>query len=594
MRVSSRSSSNTLLIVVGAGSLALAILIFLTGGFRFDFGLFRLSLRQWSRPLIVSAIAWVALAVRHRQVSLTVLTSVLPFVDRHARAIALVIGTSVAASGIAFGTYAASGSDAGGYVGEAQLLGAGRIAFDEPLVRRVTWPDARHVFAPLGFRPVGTPGRFVPTYPPGLPLTMVPASAAFGELGSFLVSPLLGFVAVAATYAAASAMHSRIAGVVAAALMASSPIALYQVSQPMSDMPVTAWWALAWWLAWRPSRWRAALTGVAAGCAVLTRPNLLPLVAPIALTIVWTSAPARRLALAALAAFAVPIAASVMTLLAFQWRMYGSPFEPGYGSAAVGEFFAIANIGPNILDYAHRLFTGEWPSLLLFTAAAIIVFSRRPTNGWHELVRPLTLAFLFVVVVLVSYLPYGVFPDWSYLRFLLPAFPALFTAIGIVTAAAVNRVPRAVAGVALMAVTAVVYANVTIAAEQRAFAVRASEARYEFAGRYVANAFGRDTVVITAQHSASMHDYSGLPIVRWDLLTTGLDEAIDDLEALGCSPVIVVEEWERALMARRFPSATYARLDWRPRADIADEVRVYVYDPRDRHRAASYQTDRVH
>src|SRR5690348_9607287 len=129
MRVSSRSSSNTLLIVVGAGSLALAILIFLTGGFRFDFGLFRLSLRQWSRPLIVSAIAWVALAVRHRQVSLTVLTSVLPFVDRHARAIALVIGTSVAASGIAFGTYAASGSDAGGYVGEAQLLGAGRIAF---------------------------------------------------------------------------------------------------------------------------------------------------------------------------------------------------------------------------------------------------------------------------------------------------------------------------------------------------------------------------------------------------------------------------------------------------------------------------------
>jgi hypothetical protein len=101
-------------------------------------------------------------------------------------------------------------------------------------------------------------------------------------------------------------------------------------------------------------------------------------------------------------------------------------------------------------------------------------------------------------------------------------------------------------------------------------------------------------VVITAQHSASMHDYTGLPIVRWDLLTIGLDEAIDDLEALGCVPVIVVEEWERPLIGRRFPSATYARLDWRPRADIADAVRVYVYDPRDRRHDASYSTDRVH
>src|SRR5690242_12108687 len=102
MRVSSRSSSNTLLLVIGASALALAILILLTGGFRVDAGPIHLSLRRWSRPLVVSAIAWVLLAMRQPADTIAALGAITPFIERHATAIALVIAAAACGSGVAF------------------------------------------------------------------------------------------------------------------------------------------------------------------------------------------------------------------------------------------------------------------------------------------------------------------------------------------------------------------------------------------------------------------------------------------------------------------------------------------------------------
>ena len=103
-----------------------------------------------------------------------------PFLDRHAAALATMLAAAAAAYGVAFGSYAAAGSDAAGYVSQAHLFASGQVAIDEPLIRQVDWPGAANWFSPLGYRPGLTPGELVPTYPPGLPLVMALALLVAG------------------------------------------------------------------------------------------------------------------------------------------------------------------------------------------------------------------------------------------------------------------------------------------------------------------------------------------------------------------------------------------------------------------------------
>ena len=72
-------------------------------------------------------------------------------------------------------------------------------------------------------------------------------------------------------------LHGPLTGVVAALLLATSPIFLYQLLQPVSDVPAAAWWTLSLFLLTRAQRAAALGAGIAASMAVLTRPNLAPL-----------------------------------------------------------------------------------------------------------------------------------------------------------------------------------------------------------------------------------------------------------------------------------------------------------------------------
>ena len=67
---------------------------------------------------------------------------------------------------------------------------------------------------------------------------------AGGRDAIFLVVPLFGALLVGATYVTGSRYGSRI-GVAAAVLTAASPAFLYQVMQPMTDVPAAALWMLA-------------------------------------------------------------------------------------------------------------------------------------------------------------------------------------------------------------------------------------------------------------------------------------------------------------------------------------------------------------
>jgi 4-amino-4-deoxy-L-arabinose transferase-like glycosyltransferase len=640
MPVSSLSSSSTRrtphspavvvsrgLVLVGTAALLATIVILIAGGFVLDAGPLHLSFRRWLRPAGLSVVAWALCAatasMRHN--ASAALEGLTDSLARHATSIAVVLSASAAAVGISYGTYAASGSDAAGYIAEAELLAAGQFAYDEPLARLVDWADASASFAPLAFRPVRTPGQLVPTYPPGLSLTIVPARVVAGDFGAFLVAPLLGGIAVLGTYVLGRRLHSPLAGVIAAALLTTSPIFLFEIVQVMSDVPATAWLTLALLFAigplpelatWRAILIRAGLAGCAAGMAVLTRPNLLPLVIPLFAAVRLKADPTRtrtavrlntdpvktRTAVAgntsiraATGAFIAGLVPGGATLAWLQWRMYGSPLASGYGPTAFRDFFSVSNIGPNIGDYTHRLLIGETPALVLAVVATVTLTMRRRLRENQNASKPhrqdVLLLAAFMATVVLFYLPYGVFPDWWYLRFLLPALPMAFVLVGIAAARASAAASPRLRGLLVLIVLAVVCScDVVIARDQQAFLLRASEARYQLAGRYLAAYAPANAVVVTVQDSAAMHVYTHLPILRWDLLPIDLDDALTRLRNRGIHPLLLVEEWERPQLRTTFPKSAAARLDWMPIADFGDPVRVGLFDPFNR----TAVTDRVH
>src|SRR5439155_15652061 len=108
-----------------------------------------------------------------------------------------------------------------------------------------------------------------------------------GANAVYYVVPVLGALSVWLTYILGRRIAGPQAGVAAAILVAFSPIFVFHTIEPMSDVPATAWWLLAWACATAPTLggpvWSAFFAGLAVSLAIATRPNL----APLALILVW-------------------------------------------------------------------------------------------------------------------------------------------------------------------------------------------------------------------------------------------------------------------------------------------------------------------
>ena len=599
-----RFSSSRILVAAGTGALLVLIVILITGGFVIDAGPFHLSARRITGPLVIAIAAWAAAAFQGRAILAASAASVSDFLDTHAGAIALVIAAAAAGVGVAYGTYSASGADPSGYVSQAELFASARIVQDEPLAREGAWHEGTSTFAPLGYRPGQRPGELVPTYPPGLPLTMAAARVMGGELATYLVPPLLGGLAVFCTYLLGARLHSRSAGAVAAALLATSPIFLLHIVQPMSDVPVLAWWTLAIVLALsgapagseRTRSITAIAAGIATGIALITRPNLLPLIVAPALAVsglLPANAPGQRPSIRHVALFLVGTVPAVAVQLLLQWHLYGSPLASGYGR--ISDFFALAGIWPNLRGYASRFLVGEAPALSLAAASLLAIAIARRRQQLRSL-SPIAWIWLAVAIpLLVCYLPYVVYSEWSYFRFFLPVLPPTFVLVAALLIGAVSLLPAPGRGIVLLVLLVTACSlNIVHATREQAFNMRRYDARYRSAGRYLDAALPDDAVVLTVQESGSVHYYAHVPIVRWDMLGADLDGSVSALRALGRHPVFLVEDWEKPDFASRFKSSSMAALDWTPRANIGDETRALLFDPADRGSSRAVSTDRVH
>jgi len=465
------------------------------------------------------------------------------------------------AVGIRWGTNAAGGSDSSCYLNEARLFASGTTHIDQPLVDQAPWPRAEWTFTPAGHLP--SPARrdvIVPMCPPGLPLTM--AAARLARLTPFAIVPLSGALAVWLAFVLGRRIDSPAAGAAAAALFASSPIFLFQVVQPMTDVPAAMGWLLAVVLAPHPLG-----AGLATSMAVLTRPNLAPLAGVLA---VYVARDARR---AGLWRFAVGVAPGLVALALLQKAMYGSPLATGYG--APGDLFQAANIGPNAARYARWLLETQTPVVVLALAAPFVV--RRRDLAWTALAMAALTAAL--------YLPYRVFDDWWYLRFLLPAVALLIVLTVATVAAACRRIaPRAATPIVAAIAAVMVIAAIATARSRQVLAVQAFERSYVDAGSFAAERLPRTAAVLTVRHSGAVHYASQLPIVSWDTLPPeSLDTALAFLRSHGLTPVFLLDAAEESDFRARFGKGSLAgQLDWPPIARIGRTVRAY--DPADRAR----------
>jgi len=410
---------------------------------------------------------------------------------------------------------------------------------------------------PLGWLPTGV-GTQAPTYPPGLPLLMAIPQAIAGINGAVAVVIASAAVAVIATGLLAARLGGSIAGIIAALLIAFTPVFIHQSIQPMSDVPVTAAWMMCFVLLCR-DRPSDSSAGIACAIAILIRPNLAPLaIVPLFI--------ARRRA-----AFAVPIAMAAIALAAMQSLWYGSPFRSGYGAAE--QLFAVSNIVPNIGRYA-RWWLATAPALSLGIAGMIRMRSNRIAQALAG----------FALLVIAAYLIYAVFDDWSYLRFLLPAlavfavFAASELARWIEPWPVTVRVP-----LFFVVVVALTAYSISIARSLDTFKLADQLARVGAVARYLSANVEPSAVLLSGEQSGSMRYYTGNSILRWEAASpAALTDALGKLAASNKPVFIVLDAWEEPLFRARLSAAV--ALDWPPMLVAGTTHRTQVWRLSDRER----------
>ena len=566
-----------LLLVVILAALAAALQL-TAGGVELALGGLRISNHSFFRPALIAIAGVVVLWLKFAADAGRDLEALDRALDRAALSLALGAAAAALTVGIVWGTRAAGGSDSYCYIGQAEEFAAGRAVLREPLARTVSLPRPDLVFAPVGFVPAASGGA-APMCAPGLSLVMAAAWKIGGGVALHLVVPILGAFAVWGTFLLGRRMHGPAAGASAAILLAASPIFLYQIVQPMSDVPAAAFWVAALVAIGRRDTRGDIAAGLWSSLALLTRPNLAPALLPLAAFILIRPQASDDTRLRALLRFGSGLLPGCVLLAWLNQLRYGSPFRTGYGDVDV--LFSLTHVAPNAARYWGWLMSAHTPFILLGLAAPFVV-SLRPRTLDSRQSAFAWMGLAYVAIVIACYLPYSVFDAWWYTRFLLPALPVAL-AFASAVLLGLSRATPARGAAAIVTTIALACGYVAYARTHAAFALRDFERRFIRTGTYVRSALPANAVVITIQESGAVRHYGRLPAALWDALAPdSLDETVARFADAGLKPYFLLEDWEEAGFRERFAREKYGKLDWRPAAEIRDHVTVRLYDPADR------------
>ncbi|HXG86806.1 MAG TPA: glycosyltransferase family 39 protein [Vicinamibacterales bacterium] len=421
-------------------------------------------------------------------------------------------------------------------------------------------------------------------YPLGYPVVAAAFLAIAGPLAVFVVAPLAAGLLAWCTFVVARQLAGPIAGLLAALLIATTPVTLLHAVDAMGDVPAAACWLLAWLMALGHGRGAAAAAGAATAVAVMIRPNLAPLGAIAGLLILFDgSAPSRwRWKNAAL--FLALAAVGPVIVGWSQYVLYGSPLTPGY--VEWRGFFRIAHIAPNLELYPRLLWRLHTP--LLFAGFAGVWLFRQSRVAWS--------ACAMIALNFAIYLPYLSLDDWPFLRFLLPGLAALFVLFAatlVHIGMSVGRWSRWLTPLAL--IPAVLVLMQAMPQVRYSLNEWRAHTRVRLMGHYLHEVLPANAAVLSFMHSGAVAHYTARQIVRLDLLEPAtLDQVIDQLRGHGYHPVLVLDEaLEGEAFRARFPQSRYGRLDWRPRATFTTIGRIWYLDLADRDHAARVGTDAV-
>ena len=490
----------------------------------------------------------------------------------------LVVVLALAVHAERAGTHAVGGSDSSCYGLLAQAVSHGGTEPVSPLATSAPWPDAQRTTAPGGFVPSRqSADGAAPVCAPGYAWLTAPVMRLAGAGAWLRLSAVAGVLLVWATFLLARRMAGPWSGLAAAGLVASSPVLLFQVVQPMNDVAAAvAWlWALVALTQVREPRW--GLAGTAVGVALLMRPNLLPVGLLLGVWVLWAG---RIRGATAYALAVLPWGAAVLGLNAVH---YGSPLRSGYG--AVGDLFSWAFVLQNAEGHVRAILSSQF-GLPLAGLLALPLLPRlwrsAPLSSGQTPLLPLAIV---AGGIIASYLPYRHYPEWWYLRFLLPALVVLTIAVVVCVSRMVASLAARGAGAVCLGLAAVVILaqwRTTEAAEARS--LRMLESRFRTVGDVMATQVSPGRAALSVWNSGSLRFAGRDEVVLWDSLDPQwLDRAVAWLSARGEAPVIVIEPWEEASFRERFSGQQFGMLDWPPRLDIDSRIRLYMTDDRARY-----------
>lgn len=513
--------------------------------------------------------------------------------DRVAAVVAAVISIGLGVVAWSWRSGAVGGSDSACYALMAKAYAEGRMQPESGLAPEAPWPDATRVAAPGGFLPSAShPGRAVPVCAPGYGLVTAPLVAIAGGRAVHVVSPVAAALLTWTAFLLARRLAGSWAGAGAALLIAGHPIVLFQAVQPMNDIATAAVWV---GVAAAVAAARPMTAGALMGLGLLIRPNLAPaaVVAVVACGLLAAAdAPFsdrwRRGGVASLRAALAAIPGVAMALV-LNATLYGSPWRSGYGD--LESLFSLDYVAVNIRRYGATWLATSTPIVVLSLAAPWLVHQSSRRHVWTIVALAAALASIYLV--------YRPFPEWWYLRFLLPVVVLSLVLTASVLAAIVDRASAGWHGRAAALAAGVVVGTAVWTARggptAEALGLHRLEARFALTAELAASRLPPAAVLVTSWQSGAVRFGSGHEVVMWDALDPAwLDRAVAWLRETGRAPIIVLEAWEEEGFRRRFVGQTFGDLDWPPRYDVDRRVHVYVPDDRDAYRRGEVvPTERV-
>jgi hypothetical protein len=353
---------------------------------------------------------------------------------------------------------------------------------------------AVHSADPLLFMPANMnelrPGVFYQKYPIGFPLLVAIGYKIAGQLGAFLVNPILGCVALAGALALAWELAGKWAAILLGFLLALHPLMVCYSTSALSHMTDLACVVWGLWFLWRWGERGGPAWALGAGLLLGYAVSIRYTEAVLALVVLWVTwnriiairrsaaplpppvfrgragegvhgsasfqtpsltlpgggnqeaAPSHARVLLELGVTGVGATVALIPLMVFHWATYGSPLRTGYGLTRESTAFSwqafASHAGLVLKDLFHPGF--GLPALVVLSVAGLLVWVVRCFGVHSSQRRNAKIAEFLLLWILPTLLLYTAY-YWSspyptlYMRLFLNAMVGIAVAAVVVIGA---------------------------------------------------------------------------------------------------------------------------------------------------------------